>query len=134
MSIREAKPSSVRSTVDGEGGRALSPKARNNPMNPGLAAAELAPRCGATNRRGEPCQSPAIRGKTRCRLHGGRSTGPPAGNQNAWKHGLYTKKAIAWRRQLRETHRKHMALLREVEKAEMLDAAAVVPLFQTGPS
>ena len=52
MSIREAKPSSVRSTVDGEGGRALSPKARNNPMNPGLAAAELAPRCGATNRRG----------------------------------------------------------------------------------
>lgn len=34
-----------------------------------------APRCGARNRRGVPCQSPAMRGKRRCRLHGGKSTG-----------------------------------------------------------
>lgn len=25
----------------------------------------------------------------RCRLHGGRSTGPPKGSQNAAKHGIY---------------------------------------------
>jgi hypothetical protein len=37
---------------------------------------ELAPRCGARNRRGLPCQAPAVRGKRRCRLHGGHSTGP----------------------------------------------------------
>ena len=41
--------------------------------NPNLA---LAPRCGARTRSGCPCRAPAIRGKLRCRMHGGRSTGP----------------------------------------------------------
>jgi len=41
--------------------------------NPNLA---LAPRCGARTRAGGPCRAPAIRGKLRCRMHGGRSTGP----------------------------------------------------------
>ena len=36
----------------------------------------LAPRCGAKNRAGGACQAPALRGHTRCRLHGGASTGP----------------------------------------------------------
>ncbi len=35
-----------------------------------------APRCGAKNRRGVPCMGAAMRGKKRCRHHGGRSTGP----------------------------------------------------------
>lgn len=37
-----------------------------------------APRCGARTRRadGRPCQAPAVRGKRRCRMHGGLSTGP----------------------------------------------------------
>ncbi len=41
----------------------------------------LAPRCGARTRAGCPCRAPAIRGKLRCRMHGGRSTGlrTPAG-------------------------------------------------------
>jgi hypothetical protein len=33
-------------------------------------------RCGAKTRSGELCQNPAIRSRTRCKLHGGRSTGP----------------------------------------------------------
>jgi len=37
----------------------------------------------------------------RCRLHGGKSTGPPRGNNNALKHGRYTRQAIARRRELR---------------------------------
>src|SRR5208282_5048931 len=41
--------------------------------NPDLG---LAPRCGARTRGGCPCRAPAIRGKLRCRMHGGRSTGP----------------------------------------------------------
>jgi hypothetical protein len=41
--------------------------------NPNLA---LAPRCGARTRAGCPCRSPAIHGKLRCRMHGGRSPGP----------------------------------------------------------
>ena len=48
--------------------------------NPNL---HLAPRCGARTRSGCPCRAPAIRGKARCRMHGGRSTGPrtPEGRQ-----------------------------------------------------
>ncbi len=41
--------------------------------NPALA---LVPRCGARTRAGCPCRAPAIHGKLRCRMHGGRSTGP----------------------------------------------------------
>ncbi|MFZ1148666.1 MAG: HGGxSTG domain-containing protein [Xanthobacteraceae bacterium] len=29
------------------------------------------PRCGAMTRSGRPCRSPAVRGKRRCRMHGG---------------------------------------------------------------
>jgi hypothetical protein len=32
-----------------------------------------APRCLARTRRGTPCQSPAVAGKTRCRMHGGKA-------------------------------------------------------------
>lgn len=34
------------------------------------------PTCGAKTRRGTPCQARAVIGMTRCRLHGGYSTGP----------------------------------------------------------
>ncbi|MGY8901127.1 MAG: HGGxSTG domain-containing protein [Flavobacteriales bacterium] len=33
-------------------------------------------RCCAKTRKGTVCQKPPIKGKTRCRLHGGLSTGP----------------------------------------------------------
>lgn len=46
-----------------------------------------APRCLAKTRKGTECQSPAVRGRKRCRMHGGTNPGAPMGNQNAWKHG-----------------------------------------------
>jgi hypothetical protein len=46
------------------------------------------PTCGATNRQGEPCQRPPLKGKKRCRLHGGKSLET---NKNAVKHGIYRK-------------------------------------------
>jgi len=46
------------------------------------------------------CRAPAMP-NGRCRLHGGKSTGAPKGNKNAWKHGNYTARAIARRRELR---------------------------------
>jgi len=59
-------------------------------------------RCGAKTRSGKPCRSPAVNGKKRCRMHGGaEGSGAPKGNQNALKHGRYTKKAIEERRELR---------------------------------
>ena len=49
------------------------------------------PRCGARTRAGSPCQSPAVSGKQRCRMHGGaKGSGAPAGNRNALKHGRYS--------------------------------------------
>ncbi len=37
----------------------------------------------------------------RCRMHGGKSTGPPKGSQNNLKHGYYTAEAVMERRKAR---------------------------------
>ncbi|MGA8293113.1 MAG: HGGxSTG domain-containing protein [Rhodoplanes sp.] len=67
-----------------------------------LANLRAAPRCGARNRAGEPCRCPAIRGRKRCRLHGGLSPGAPRGQRNGnFKDGQWTAEAIAERRWLR---------------------------------
>jgi hypothetical protein len=59
------------------------------------------PRCGTKTRSGGACRSPAVHGKTRCRMHGGaQGSGALRANQNARKHGLFTRDAIAERRQL----------------------------------
>ena len=61
------------------------------------------PRCGARTRTGASCRSPAVRGKRRCRMHGGgKGSGAPKGNQNALKHGTYTKAAFRQRAEMRE--------------------------------
>jgi hypothetical protein len=57
-------------------------------------------RCGAKTRSGSSCQSPAMP-NGRCRLHRGRSQGPPFGNKNALKHGRYTAEAIPLPKALR---------------------------------
>lgn len=59
------------------------------------------PRCGARTRSGKPCQSPAVRGKKRCRMHGGTNPGAPRGPRNgSYRHGEYTKEAIEMRRRV----------------------------------
>lgn len=50
-------------------------------------------RCGAKTRRGSLCQSPAVRNRLRCRMHGGKNNGAPIGNSNALKNGFTTKEA-----------------------------------------
>ena len=47
-------------------------------------------RCGAKTRSGKPCKNGAME-NGRCRMHGGKSTGPPKENQNAKKHGFFSK-------------------------------------------
>lgn len=60
------------------------------------------PKCGAHSRRtGRSCQAPAMK-NGRCRMHGGLSPGAPKGNQNALKHGYYTKAAEENRRYLKQ--------------------------------
>ena len=78
-----------------------------NPMNQSegtrLENIRQAPRCGATTRAKTPCRCPAIRGRQRCRLHGGHSPGAPRGiNNGNYKDGDWTADAIAERRWLRD--------------------------------
>jgi hypothetical protein len=81
------------------------------------AGAMLAsPRCGAKTRAGTACRSPAVRGKKRCRMHGAApGSGAPRANRNARKHGLFTRDAIAERRQIRTLLGESRRLLEEMK-------------------
>ncbi len=91
----------------------LATKPRGNPD------LHLAPRCGARTRANCPCRSPAIRGKLRCRMHGGRSTGPrtPEGLARLRTartiHGAYSAATRA--------HNRHD--LTELRRGRVVDAA-----------
>lgn len=80
-----------------------------------------APRCGAKTRKSTPCRQPAMK-NGRCRLHGGKSTGPrtPEGLERArranWKHGRYSAEAKAEWRLIRWLLRTSLELVRQVRK------------------
>jgi len=84
---------------------------KNNPLHPekplmknwevALKVANSVKRCGAKTRNSAPCRSPAMK-NGRCRMHGGKSTGAPKGNQNAYKTGKYTEAMVARRQFLLE--------------------------------
>jgi hypothetical protein len=72
-----------------------------------LFKANAAPRCGARCKRtGKPCQAAAMP-NGRCKLHGGKSTGPrtPEGLERSrranWKHGHFSREAKAERSRVR---------------------------------
>jgi diadenosine tetraphosphate (Ap4A) HIT family hydrolase len=96
--------------VTGAGGGGVPEETGIIPMHSGLDLIirqplpfRLAPRCGARTRSGTPCQSPRVRHKTRCRMHGGaKGSGAPRGPANGrYRHGLFTCEAIEERRMLR---------------------------------
>jgi ribosomal protein L32 len=81
-------------------------KLADNPMKQDLeiklANLSRAPRCGALTRAGTVCQRPSLRGRKRCRLHGGLSPGAPRGTKNGnFRNGNWTAGAIEERRWLR---------------------------------
>ena len=77
-------------------------------------------RCGARTRRGTACQKPSIKGKTRCRLHGGLSTGPRTAEGKAriaaahYRHGRRSKKFVKARAKI-------WAELRIIERKMKMD-------------
>jgi uncharacterized protein YjcR len=86
----------------------------DHPRNTGPMLSSL--RYLARTRSGKSCQSPAVSGKKRCRMHGGAmGSGAPHGNKNALKHGLYTREAIEERRQLRALVRQSRILIQSVD-------------------
>lgn len=102
------------------------PRRRLGRLQNGNAAAPIeatatAPRCGARARAGTPCRCPAVRGRKRCRLHGGCSTGPTtaAGLERCrrarWVHGRRSAAAVAERKRVAERGRQMMAELRALE-------------------
>jgi hypothetical protein len=58
------------------------------------------PRCGARARSagGRPCRNLPVKGRTRCRFHGGTNPGP-IGRQNALRTGEFTREAKQARRE-----------------------------------
>ena len=66
--------------------------------------------CGARTRAGGVCRQPAM-ANGRCRLHGGKSK---AGREHGqYKHGFYTREAIALRKTLRDLLREALEALSE---------------------
>jgi len=72
-----------------------------------LVMANAAPRCGARSKRtGKPCRGAAMP-NGRCKLHGGKSTGPrtPEGLERSkrarWEHGHFSREAKAERARAR---------------------------------
>ena len=78
-----------------------------------------APRCGAKTRKGTSCKAPAMK-NGRCRMHGGKSTGPKTQEgierirQAHLKHGRYTKEAIAYRKEFNALLRTWRNTLKEI--------------------
>jgi hypothetical protein len=79
-----------------------------------------APRCGAKNRQGLPCRAPRVKDRKRCRMHGGKSTGPktPEGLERSrkarWKHGAYSREVREMLRANRQRWRQLLAFLEDV--------------------
>src|SRR5262249_51433512 len=87
------------------------PELKVNLMHHGPLRMNQATRCRARSKRsGKPCQAPAVRGWSVCRMHGA-SAGAPLGNRNALRHGLFTAEAIAMRQAIRELLRDSSELL-----------------------
>ena len=78
-------------------------------------------RCGAKTRAGHPCKKAALKGRERCRNHGGASTGPRTEEGRAriaaaqTKHGRLTKEKRAEAKRNAAVGRQIRAELREIE-------------------
>lgn len=72
------------------------------------------PRCGARTRDGHACKAPAVRESNRCRMHGGKGSGAPKGNKNAFKSGLFTKEMISSRKEVNRVLREGRYLLNSI--------------------
>jgi glucans biosynthesis protein len=70
-------------------------------------------RCGAKTRAGHSCRQAAVRGRRRCRMHGGaKGSGGPSGERNGnFKRGKYTREVKTFLRVTRARVRELKALI-----------------------
>lgn len=66
-----------------------------------LANLRRAARCSAKSKRSQKgCLAPAVRGRSVCRMHGGRA-GAPKGERNGnYKSGLHTNEIVGLKREI----------------------------------
>jgi len=87
------------------------PKVDANPMQ----RAHAARRCSARSKRtGLPCRAPAVRGWSVCRMHGARGGAPEGDANGAFRHGLKTLEAAAWRQDIQDLLRGAWAAVERV--------------------
>ena len=112
------------SSTNCSGQSTLGLETRFGPDWPGL-------RCLAKTRRGTECQKPAIKGRNRCQLHGGRSTGPRTEEGRSriaaanYKHGNRTKERLAENREQAAVNRQIWAAFRA--EVALMKAAGYLP-------
>ena len=81
----------------GRPGRGVSDESSINPMRR-VSRMNRAPRCGARTRSGSPCRQPKVRGRPRCRMHGGAGRRRPrASVTGRWRHGQRSGAVLAER-------------------------------------
>lgn len=96
---------------------------------------QAAARCGAKTRSGTPCEAPMIKGGKRCRMHGGKGSGAPRGNRNAFKTGVHTAMMKARNRDVRDNARRAKILIAEIEiTARLARSAALKNVSDTSMS
>ncbi len=80
-----------------------------------------APRCGARTRKGTACMAPAMP-NGRCRMHGGKSTGPKTIDgierirKAHFKNGGYSKQTIGNRKRFNGLLRQYRDTMRELDQ------------------
>jgi hypothetical protein len=111
----------------------LMQRERTGPLRNGnpRGNANLAPRCGARTRRtGCPCRAPAMR-NGRCRMHGGKSTGPRTEEGRAriraarTRHGRYSAEGRAFQSNITGLLRRSRELLRLARQPGAVDTKAL---------
>jgi len=80
-----------------------------------LANMAKAPRCGARTRAGHPCRQAAVKGRAKCRMHGGaKGSGGPRGKRNGnYRHGLWTREGVQMRKNMSAKIREIKMFLRD---------------------
>lgn len=74
------------------------------------------PRCGAKTRRNTVCQSPAVKGKLRCHMHGcDKGSGAPKRNTYAVTHGQSTTEIKRFKQRVRQTIKNSQELNRKFD-------------------
>ena len=91
--IADRAPKGLFVALEHAGGNAQGPAPRARGEKPIVIDVAREGRCGARTRKGTPCRARAIPVRSRCKYHGGRSTGP---RSEAGRQRISAAQAFRW--------------------------------------